>query len=357
MDRRGEGQVLALMSVPESDQIRFLLNVQRLLTEGQFTATYKFALLMALADLSIERGDNGGEPLDLPAESIAEKFIEYYWRQAVPFLGQGVLSQNKGRQPVVITLLARARDRHGDNLASAKRDSRAWRTLVVAVTRNIRQMPLRYLQNVGGGSLPFFYDQPKGTMAPATIRLRAGVAFCFRQFHELIAELVRGAWVRWVHQQNLSLIGEKQDLHAFLFGTARSNLGTVRVTLQGIQTSCFYCRRSFGALPVVDHFIPWVLYPLDLGHNFVLAHGECNSQKRDLLPAEEHLAAWTDRNRRLGEELQIAFDQKGVLHNLLSTVSIATWAYSRAAANGGLTWRARNEVMTLGGRWSSLLAR
>jgi len=39
--------------ISEGDQIRFLLNVQRLPTEGQFTATYKFALLMALADLSI----------------------------------------------------------------------------------------------------------------------------------------------------------------------------------------------------------------------------------------------------------------------------------------------------------------
>ena len=28
------------------DQVQFLLNVQRLLTEGQFTATYKYALLL-----------------------------------------------------------------------------------------------------------------------------------------------------------------------------------------------------------------------------------------------------------------------------------------------------------------------
>jgi hypothetical protein len=152
------------------------------------------------------------------------------------------------------------------------------------------------------------------------------------------------------------LIGEKLDLHAFLFGTERSNLGTVRVALQGIQTSCFYCRRFFKGLPVVDHFIPWALYPLDLGHNFVLAHAECNSQKRDLLPAEDHLAAWTERNRSCGEELGAAFDQKGVLHNLPSTRRIATWAYSRASVTGGLTWKAKDEVVVLGSRWLSLLA-
>ena len=44
---------------PTSDeQIRFLANVQRLLDEGSFVASYKFALLVALADLSVERGDD-----------------------------------------------------------------------------------------------------------------------------------------------------------------------------------------------------------------------------------------------------------------------------------------------------------
>ena len=46
---------------PSSDeQIKFLVNLQRLLDEGLFVASYKFALLLALADLSIERGDEGG---------------------------------------------------------------------------------------------------------------------------------------------------------------------------------------------------------------------------------------------------------------------------------------------------------
>jgi hypothetical protein len=49
-----------MAGVPETEQIRFLLNLQRLLTDGQFTATYKYALLMALADLSVEHGDDSG---------------------------------------------------------------------------------------------------------------------------------------------------------------------------------------------------------------------------------------------------------------------------------------------------------
>ncbi len=43
------------MTTPSAeDQIQFLNHLQRLLSEGGFTASYKFALLLALADLSVE---------------------------------------------------------------------------------------------------------------------------------------------------------------------------------------------------------------------------------------------------------------------------------------------------------------
>lgn len=48
-----------------AEQIRFLRNVQRLLAEGLFTATYKYALLAALADRSVELGDDSGSPFCL----------------------------------------------------------------------------------------------------------------------------------------------------------------------------------------------------------------------------------------------------------------------------------------------------
>jgi hypothetical protein len=71
---------------PTSDeQIRFMVNIQRLLDEGLFTASYKFALLLALAVLSIEQGDDSGAPLELTTDAIAEKFVQYYWRQVVAY--------------------------------------------------------------------------------------------------------------------------------------------------------------------------------------------------------------------------------------------------------------------------------
>ena len=48
-----------------NQQIEFLAKIQRIFTEGEFTATYKFALLIALSDLAVELGRDTGEPLSL----------------------------------------------------------------------------------------------------------------------------------------------------------------------------------------------------------------------------------------------------------------------------------------------------
>jgi hypothetical protein len=68
------------MTPPTSEeQVQFLVRVQQLLSEGLFTASYKFALLLALADLSVELGDDSGASLKLSLDRIAEKFVRYYW--------------------------------------------------------------------------------------------------------------------------------------------------------------------------------------------------------------------------------------------------------------------------------------
>ena len=68
-------------------QLAFLAKLQRLFSEGDFTATYKFALLIALADLAVELGaDDGAEALLLVQQArSAERFVHLYWRHAMPY--------------------------------------------------------------------------------------------------------------------------------------------------------------------------------------------------------------------------------------------------------------------------------
>ena len=81
------------------EQVRFLRNIQRLLAEGLFVASYKFALLHALADLAVLKGDDTGAPLDLDTKDIAAKFVELYWRQCRPFQGTRSFSRTRTGKP------------------------------------------------------------------------------------------------------------------------------------------------------------------------------------------------------------------------------------------------------------------
>jgi len=321
-------------------QVAFLQNLQRILDEGSFVATYKFALIHALADLAVERGNDSGVPLTLPTRDIAERFIHLYWRQVVPFPGAaeaGLLSQNTGRQAAIVNRVAEARVRYGDSIGTIEDDPVAWRRLVREVDRVVRVMPLWRLQVVGNQVQEVFYHQDEGAHE---ITLLPGVAECFRTFHPLVRELVEGAWSNCIRRTNASALGEQVDLRSFLFGTPRQSLAAVRPILADIQKeTCFYCgKRVRKEDQHVDHFIPWWRYPTDLGHNFVLADGRCNGQKSDHLAGQQHLANWANRNERLGDRLAREFDARRVRHDLQASLRIACWAYGQLAARSGQVW-------------------
>jgi hypothetical protein len=117
------------------DQVRFLLNLQRLLEEGSFVATYKHALLLSIANVCVEKGDDSGGRFRISTGELAEKFITYYWRQAVPYHPVGcnqagaVLKQNTGTQAAVISAISKAREAYGGSLTQLKKNLPAWETL------------------------------------------------------------------------------------------------------------------------------------------------------------------------------------------------------------------------------------
>lgn len=355
------------MTAPTADeQVRFLTNLQRLLHEGQYFATYKYALLLSLADISIEHGDDSGGPLTVPTRLIAERFVYYYWRQAIPYVVPGedrqvqlVLRQNLGdRQPSILTAVKQARERVGSSIHRAQRKAEVWESLIRAVDRVVRDMPLWKLQTVGRGRLQFLYENRERGDA---IELLPGVAFSFRRFYELVTDLVQGAWIGYIqrHPINQRVLGTLTDLGEFMFGSDRVGLAAVRPVLDDLQRGrCFYCQtRAMKKGAHVDHFISWSRYPMDLGHNFVLAHNSCNSQKADRLAATEHLHKWVDRNARFDSQLVEAFDDRAILHDLGASIRIASWAYKQVEAAGGLLWQRRDNLVNIEPDWETPMSR
>ena len=345
--------------VPQAeDQLTFLNHIQRLFEEGEFVATYKYALLISLAEIAVERGDDTGASLRISIHSIADKFIELYWRQIRPYksvqaLDSAVLIQNKGRQASIPNLVAALQKEYA-SLADARR-SKQWGSVIVEVSSTIEKMPLWKLQTLRRQKVIFLYNEE---LIQEGIDLLPGVAFCLRQFNGFIMNLARGAWVSHVRSNpmNRSIVGDNNDLEAFMFGVDRSSLVTIRGLLIGLQKkNCFYCQKLIRDSGVIDHFIPWSRYPRNITQNLVLAHDVCNGDKSDLLAACGHLIHWRERNEQYKTELA-AFYNSTMISDELTSLGVARWAYAHAFTSKSQVWVGHGITEALDTSYQSILS-
>jgi len=341
-----------------SEQLAFLGNIEKLLLEGHFVASYKYALLVALADLAVRLGADDGSELDVHIDLIAERYIELYWRQCAPY-GRGVregesglLKQNSGYQAAIINIIEQLRTRQV-SVADA-RASADWPVAVKSVARVVRDMPLWRLQRLRSGELEFLYGRE---IHRNCVRLKPGVAANLRRFHGFIVRMAESEWLRFIQSlpANAHVLGPATDLEQFLFGSDRGRLTAMVEPLRDVQRgTCLYCKKTVVAADV-DHFIPWSRYPSDLAHNLVLAHPTCNRKKKDLLACESHLEHWLIRNADQSAAITEAGRQAGLIVDPERTRRIAAWAYSSGTRAGAAGWIEEDRVEIIGERWRCLL--
>ena len=309
-------------------QLAFLTKIQRLFSEGDFTATYKYALLIAIADYAVQYGQDNNEELKIPTRSIGSKFIEIYWQQAAPYK-DGILIQNLGAQAAVVAKIAAFRN-SGRNLSEALKS----RQLLSGVTATVVAQPIKYIQNLGGSSEPFLFEKGDGY-----ISLLPGISYCLRRFQPFIHQLSKTHWIDHIksNKQNLHQLGQDSGLESFLFETSRQSLHIVQAGLRKISNRCFYCNNPVTEADV-DHFVPHSLYPTDFIHNFVLADPKCNRSKSDALAAKGHLDKWLEYIYVNADNLSQIGDDAGILVDINSSNSIAKWGYTNALAGGSKAW-------------------
>jgi 5-methylcytosine-specific restriction endonuclease McrA len=295
-----------------------------LLDQGRFTATYKYAVLLALMDLCLEKTTaQGFAPDSVTTRELAEKVVHLYWPQVVPYGGRreaGVLLQNTGRrQAEIVGSIARFRSGFPrdpllplDRARSA--DPKGYERLIEHVEWKLIQMPLPRLQVIGSGESRFLYEITWDLSVLASsvrayqrgqasdfdnqIRLKAGVGEYLVQLNGLLRPLLYREWAEQVARMNQL---EAYRLEEFLFGSLRVSTEPVRAPLLELQDGrCFYCDGRIGRQAAVDHFIPWARYPDNNLANLVAAHTTCNGRKRDFLAATEHVERWGRRLERTG---------------------------------------------------------
>lgn len=229
------------------DQLKFLKNIQLILQSGSFSSTYKFALLISLSRSAIEKGEDTGKSLTLEYTDIAEKFIELYWKQAVPYTfddeGQLILNQNNGKQAAIVNRITKLRQCYS-SLGLLRRDSLVWLKLVKDVARTVKEMPVRYLQNINGQNFEFLYRLDQ---CGKQLILLPQVMYCLRQFSEIIEELCQKRWIDYIRKNssNAPILNQLPNLEQFMFEPSRNQLNAVAYVLVELQDcKCFYCNKS-----------------------------------------------------------------------------------------------------------------
>ena len=242
-------------------QLAFLAKLQRLFSEGDFTATYKFALLIALADLAVELGRPTTAPSLLcptsrspSASSIS--IGDTQCRMALDALGRSQVCLFKTSEPKLRST-AIAEFRAGTNAATVQqaRVVAGYESLVSRVASTVSAQPLTYLQNFGGLTNAFLYERA----GRGTITLKPGVAYCLRRFHPLVQQLSRSHWVEHIkaNRRNHVILGDAGDLEDFLFSISRQSLAIIASGLRRLDGDrCFYCGQGLS-LADVDHFVPF----------------------------------------------------------------------------------------------------
>lgn len=343
---------------PDRGAIAFAEKLLSVLDEGRKTATYKYAVLIGLMDLCLERSSiTGSAPSSVPTSALAEKVIELYWTHLRHFDGPtpSVLMQNSRGQAEILQAIdrfvARLPAGPGVTLFRAKREAPdLYRTLVRKVEWKLAEMPLPKLQRVGVLETEFLYRivwddsvKQRDFFAPGfdrTIRFVGGAADHLLRLSALLRPVIQREWVRLVANFNRGVAPEVQ-LEEFLFGVERVPTAQVRTDLAELQnTRCFYCDGPLRSGFDVDHFVPWSRHPDSGLDNLVAADKGCNNAKRDHLAAADHVARWLDRSARYKTDLEEIAQRRGWERERERSIASARSIYLRLPVDAVL-WASR----------------
>lgn len=309
----------------ERGAIEFATRLLALLDEGQFAATYKYAVLLGLMDLCFEQTSRTGvAPTSVTTRQLADRVVELYWPQTRPYHHGEALRQNAGGQAVVLSKIGRFRAGLGDDplapLWRARRDDSAgYERLVRSVEWKLIKMPLPLVQRVGTTEDRFLYQigwdegisrasvgayqRGRPSEFDSQIRLQPNVGEWLVTLNGLLRPIIYRSWTAKVAQINRL---PEAELERFLFSASREATRPVRKVLRELQGGlCFYCQAECPR-GEVDHFIPWSRFPEDGLDNLVMAHRSCNGAKRDHLAYEGHLERWLGRDK---DGLEVLADQ------------------------------------------------
>jgi hypothetical protein len=331
-----------------------------LLDTSARTSTYKSALLLAIVDRAQEHLEDDV----VSVRALAERVIELYWPQTLPYATTGsVLVQTQGgAQATIVRDVAAFRasvGAPGRALPQGVRGGTTWDDLVERVELVLAEWPIPRLQVP---YTPFLYDfdwtwQEQGRWSvrayrtgSRSLRLKPEVASSLVALGPLLRPFITRWWTDKAAQLNPDVEAARSvvEFEDFLFGRDRVALARIAEGLLDLQVGrCFYCAGPVSRQREVDHFIPWTLCGDDGLDNLVVACRRCNSTKRATLAGPGHLEHLVARNRRWNADLGALATERRWPRDTPRSWAIAKSAYLRAPDERPLwSWASDGATLT-----------
>jgi hypothetical protein len=271
----------------------------QIVSAGQKTNSYKFALWRALAKLAPLMNENN--PV-ISKHDLSTLFLEYYWPLEVKYhLRQGI---NPEKDPIVMTqireLMKTGMVKHGETLKEfKKRASTQYATLRTKIAKECFEDVIPRFHSVRGAAITPEIFRYTGTVGRAgdTIELTSDSTRFVTAYAKLIDYVAVSGWVRFTEQFTAA-----PKLHDKIEGLnlRRGAVSVWRDSLMAIQEGkCFYDPNHDMTAPEVDHVLPWSFVLEDRTWNLVLACRDCNNEKRDRLTSVADLERLCARNEQI----------------------------------------------------------
>jgi HNH endonuclease len=277
----------------------------QIISAGQKTNSYKFALCRALAKLAPATSES--KPT-ISKHHLAPLFLEYYWPLEVKYhIRQGI---DPKKDPIVMVqireLMRAGIIKHGESLKDfQKRMPTQYQALCATIAKECFNDVIPRFHNVHGAAITpeiFRYTGAVGHVGDNIELTNASRNFLL-VYKNMIDYVAVSGWVRFTEQFTAS-----PKLHDKIDGSnlRRGAVSVWRDSLMAIQNGeCFYDPSHEMDLPEVDHVLPWSYVLEDRTWNLVLACRNCNNQKRDRLTDAASLEWLCDRNEQI---------RSGVIH-------------------------------------------
>jgi hypothetical protein len=274
--------------------------VSQILRRGNFSNSYKFALLRSLAAFGSLPG-NGEE--EISRERLAEHFVKLYWPITLHF--QLRQENDPTKPPKAMKFIKSV----SDNLGLSPE-------VKLDVFRiNYPDQYIKLKKRVGTGSfndvIKCFHNIPKSDPVKPRLfthdenNLGKGIVIpseargFLKENHQTLDLLAIGGWVKFtemytsaprLYEKIRGIVPERSDTKPYC-----------NFFLNQGETHCFYCSCSLEAKPEVDHVIPWSYMAENKVWNLVLACRDCNGSggKSNRMPNDDFIKTLNQRNEEI----------------------------------------------------------